>query len=62
MRTEFDGWTTVVIAHRLRTIVDFDKVIVLQDGKIIEYDSPKRLLGTDSTFRSLWRIQEEEDE
>ena len=60
IRAEFAGWTTVVIAHRLKTIVDFDKVVVLQDGQVVEFASPKSLLGQESVFKSLWKFQESE--
>jgi len=42
----------------LETIVDFDKVLVLQDGRITEYESPKALLEKkESIFKSLWDLQ-----
>ena len=46
------------MAHRLKTIADFDKVLVLQDGNVIEYDSPSNLLSRDSMFKTLWDLQE----
>ncbi len=60
LRREFSGWTRVVIAHRLKTVVDFDRVVVLQDGRVAEFDSPMVLLNKDSIFRTLWRLQESE--
>ncbi|WYZ43992.1 hypothetical protein EsH8_VII_000428 [Colletotrichum jinshuiense] len=59
IRSEFRGWTVVVIAHRLRAVADFDKVVALQDGRVVEFDSPKALLEKgDGVFASLWRLQE----
>jgi ATP-binding cassette, subfamily C (CFTR/MRP), member 1 len=58
IRTEFKDWTAIVVAHRLKTIADFDKVLVLQEGKMMEYDSPTALLGRDSMFKMLWDLQE----
>lgn len=39
------GTTVLAIAHRLQTIVDFDKILVLGQGKVLEYDTPQRLLA-----------------
>jgi len=58
VRTEFKDWTVITVAHRLETIVDFDKVLALQDGRITEYESPKALLEKkESIFKSLWDLQ-----
>ncbi|KAH8881696.1 P-loop containing nucleoside triphosphate hydrolase protein [Thozetella sp. PMI_491] len=58
IKTVFKDWTVIVVAHRLKTVEDFDKVLVLQDGRTIEYDSPRNLLARDSMFKSLWDQQE----
>lgn len=48
------GTTVLAIAHRLQTIIDFDKILVLGDGKVLEYDSPQVLLSKDdSVFSSM---------
>ncbi|KAK3353395.1 ABC transporter [Lasiosphaeria hispida] len=58
IRTEFADWTVLVVAHRLQTIVDFDSVVVLRDGHIVERGSPKGLLAKGgSMFRALWDLQ-----
>ncbi|KAI1377763.1 abc transporter [Hypoxylon crocopeplum] len=37
IRSEFAGSTIITIAHRLRTIIDYDQVIVMEEGKVLEY-------------------------
>ena len=44
LETEFANWTILVIAHRLQTIVDFDRVLVLEDGRVAECGRPQDLL------------------
>ncbi|KIV94453.1 hypothetical protein PV10_02220 [Exophiala mesophila] len=44
IREEFTDSTLIVIAHRLSTIADFDKILVLGEGKVIEFDEPKALM------------------
>ncbi|KAK2738351.1 ABC multidrug transporter [Colletotrichum kahawae] len=58
IRSEFEGWTVIVIAHRLQAVVDFDKVVALQDGEVVEFDHPRTLLERGGVFASLWKLQE----
>lgn len=54
IRTEFWECTIIAVAHRLDTILDFDKIAVLDAGRLVEYDSPKALLSRRSRFRTLY--------
>jgi ABC-type multidrug transport system fused ATPase/permease subunit len=46
--------TIITIAHRLQTIIDYDKVLVLDHGRVIEFDHPWTLINKeDSLFRSM---------
>ncbi|GAA5864423.1 hypothetical protein JCM1840_000490 [Sporobolomyces johnsonii] len=56
IRTEFAESTLLVIAHRLRTIIDFDRILVLDKGHLIENGSPSDLIkDPTSHFHSLCR-------
>ncbi|XP_008438240.1 putative ABC transporter C family member 15 isoform X2 [Cucumis melo] len=49
---EFKDRTVVTIAHRIHTVISSDLVLVLSDGRIAEFDSPKMLLKRDDSFFS----------
>ncbi|KAH3899015.1 probable Iron-sulfur clusters transporter ATM1, mitochondrial [Saccharomycodes ludwigii] len=54
--------TSVYVAHRLRTIADAEKIIVLENGKVREEGTHLSLLGKkDSLYKELWNIQENLD-
>jgi len=54
IRKEFKDCTIVTIAHRLNTILDYDRVLVMDRGQVAEYDSPEAFLkNTNSIFYSM---------
>jgi ATP-binding cassette subfamily C (CFTR/MRP) protein 1 len=62
VRTEFEGSTVLAVAHRLATIVDFDMVVVLDEGRLVESGQPQELLQkSDGHFKRMWDQQESQD-
>lgn len=50
--------TSVFVAHRLRTIFDSDKIIVLKDGSVAENGTHRELVDTGGVYSDLWSVQE----
>ena len=44
-RSEFKSSTLLTIAHRLSSVIDYDRLLVLSDGKVAEFDTPIVSLG-----------------
>ncbi|GAA5902364.1 hypothetical protein JCM6882_000511 [Rhodosporidiobolus microsporus] len=53
IRSEFKDKTMLVIAHRLRTIIDSDRVLVMDAGKVAEFDTPLDLFRAQGIFHSM---------
>jgi ATP-binding cassette subfamily B protein len=49
--------TTLVIAHRLSTVKDADRILVVEDGRIVERGDHETLLARDGLYADLWRVQ-----
>ena len=50
--------TTIVIAHRLSTVINSNMVLVLDKGEIVERGNHNQLLKLDGLYASMWRQQE----
>lgn len=48
------GRTVLVIAHRLHTLVDVDRIVVLDHGRIAETGTHSELLAADGRYRKMW--------
>jgi ATP-binding cassette subfamily B protein len=55
-----EGRTTLVIAHRLSTVMDADQILVLSHGRIIERGSHKQLLEAKGEYARMWALQQQE--
>jgi ATP-binding cassette subfamily B protein len=53
------GRTTLVIAHRLSTVMDADMILVLNHGRIVERGSHRELLAADGEYARMWALQQQ---
>ena len=53
------GKTVMVIAHRMRTVMNADKIVVLDKGRVAEQGAPQELLDADGLFARMVRLQNE---
>lgn len=58
--TIFSNRTRIVVAHRLTTIVNADRILVIQDGSIIEQGKHQELLKRKGAYSSIWNRQVQE--
>ena len=47
--------TVMTIAHRIKTIINYDKILVLRDGEIEEFDTPENLIEKKGLFYQLYK-------
>lgn len=53
LRSKFKDTTLITVAHRLDTVIDYDQIAVLEDGKVAESGSPFDLIEASGRFASL---------
>jgi hypothetical protein len=52
------GRTTLIIAHRLSTVVDADQILVLDDGRVVEQERHHQLLARGGHYAQMWARQQ----
>jgi ATP-binding cassette subfamily B protein len=62
LRQMSEGRTVITIAHRLSTVVDADKIVVLDEGTIVEEGTHDELLARDGRYAHMWQRQSSGDE
>lgn len=59
LKTEVEGMTTIIIAQRVSSIMDADKIIVMDDGKILDMGTHEELLHSSEIYRELYESQQQ---
>jgi ATP-binding cassette subfamily C (CFTR/MRP) protein 1 len=62
IREKFSSHTIIAVAHKLESILDYDKVALLDDGKIVEFGTPYDLLSSQSAFSRLYYSSHQEED
>ena len=57
LNRDLAGTTTIIVSHRITTLLDCDNVLVLEKGRVAELGSPKELLARDGVFRRIYQLQ-----
>jgi len=61
IRHKFKDATVLTIAHRLNTILNYDKVLVLHDGQVVEFDKPEVLIRNGGLFAEMVESQKQSE-
>ena len=53
IQTNFSSCTVLTIAHRINTVMDYDKILVLDQGELVESDTPRNLINSNGIFADM---------
>jgi len=56
------NYTTLVIAHRLSTVVDADRILVMKEGRIVEQGRHEDLLSKKGQYAAMWELQQDDED
>ncbi len=57
LKEELKGTTTLIIAQRISSVMEADRVIVMDGGKIVDFDTPENLLKSNEIYRDIYETQ-----
>ena len=57
LKRDLEGSTTIIVSHRITTLLDCDSVLVLEKGRVSQLGSPKDLLAREGIFRRIFELQ-----
>ena len=62
IQSRFKEHTVVSIAHKLEFALGFDRIVVMDQGRVVEFDGPQALLSRPSRFKELYDAQLQDSE
>lgn len=57
LKARSESLTTIIISHRINTLRETDKILVLDEGKIVNYGTHQQLIQQEGFYRKIWKIQ-----